>query len=548
MPRVGDPSRPATSSTPAAPTTPTPPADPTHPPGPGAPTPPADPAATFDPASGVEVYFTPYDPAVAVEQALVDKVVAARKADPKQYAAGQNPHRIRYAVYNLRHPQLIAKLIEAVKAGVDVQVMIDAKQVSPQRPHNKVDDWFEDAGLSVLRSDKGVPEAERRAAHLVGIHSSHLMHMKARLYSYKDPATGEVKQEVLSGSMNPGAGGANDENLNRITDPEVLKLYAQKLEDVMMHKRTRNEWSDQRGINVLFTPCEAGPRPIEKLFEMIDAEKESILMNVFDLNNLIDPGSRKTLADKLAAAKARGVEVVVITDRKKSDGKNLDGSQATMYGRPAQDDPTDELLEAAGIPVYEVSNTVSQYASMHAKQAIFGLTDPKVLTGAGNWTRPGIGSGDKRAKNEESFIFLDSAKLGDRRVADRYLSNFLYVLRHYDGQDKDHDSATKCFARLSQRSGWPTVPVDPGSLLPPGVEEGWLVGDHPALKPDAGEPGVLVRRSSSTTGVRAATTIDLPFGAQLAYEVVERKPDGGRGAEHADLSLVVLGDAATPRI
>lgn len=537
MPRVGDPSRPRPPTTSS--TAPAAPASSTAPPA-------QDPAARFDRAKPVSVYFTPYDPAVKLEQSLVDKVVAARRADPTDYPPGSNPYRIRYAVYNLRHPDLIDKLVDAVSAGVDVQVMIDAAQIAPDRPHNKVDEWFEDAGLTVLRSDDGVPAAEREAAHLVGIHSSHLMHLKARMYAYQDPDTGEHVQEVLSGSMNPGAGGANDENLNRITHPEVVALYDKKLDDVLVHKRTRNEWSDTRGINVLFTPCEAGPRPIEKLFEWIDEEQESILLSVFDMNNITDPASRQKLADKLAAARARGVEVVAITDRKKSDGEGLNGERAMMYGRPAPPDPTDELLEAAGIPVYEVVNEVSQYASMHAKVAIFGIENPRVLTGAGNWTRQSMGSGNKRGRNEESFIFLESDKLGDRTPADRYLSNFLYLLRHYDGQDQAHAPAAEVFARLSRRPGWPTVALDPGTLLPPGVQEGWLVSDHPALAPPPGEPGVPVRRTGSAVSVRGAQELELPFGATLTWEIVERKPDGSAGDRHTDLSLVVLGEAAQP--
>lgn len=541
MPRIGD--RPGLAPTPGTPAA-----------AGGAPAPAvtsqpsagADPAARFDPASKIEVYFTPYDPALQVEAALIDRVTAARKKDATSYAPEQNPYRIRYAVYNLRNPEIVKRLVDAAKAGVDVRVVIDGKQIAPDRPHNTVDETFEAAGLKVIRDDANVGVQERRAAHMLGVHSEHLMHMKARVFSWKDADTGALHKELLSGSLNPG-GASNDENLNRISDPAVVALYDDKIDDVIAHQKSDNVWHDDRAINVLFTPSQSGPRPVEKLFQMIDAEKEAILLDVFDLGNLKDPKSGKTLVDKLAEAKARGVTVMVITDRRKSDGVDAQGRPVEMYGQAAPKSDVDEQLEAQGIPVYELVNESSAHSAVHGKVGIFGLSQPKVVTDAGNWTMSAMGSGQKHARNVESFLFLDTQKLGDRRIADRYLSNFLYLLRTYDGQDKDHAPAGQAIAALMKLPGWPQVELDPGALLPPDVGDGWLAGDHPALVGRAGEPGLRVFRSSSTTGVRASTTVRVPFGSEVRYDVVERKPDGSEGARRKDLSLVILGSAGTPR-
>lgn len=492
--------------------------------------------------SPFEVYFTPYDPAIQTEIALIDKILEARKADPTAYAPQENPYKINYAVYNLRSPEIINRLIEAAKSGVEVQVLIEAKQIAPESTWNKVDDIFEDAGLKVIYKDIELPLAERAAAHLVGIESNHLMHLKTRIYSYKDPQSGEIKRAVLSGSMNPGDGAVkNDENLNLIKVPSIIDLYEKKFDDVLNHRRTDNVWNDDQGLNVLFTPAQSGPRPLSKLFEWIDAEQEMIFLSVFDLKDLEDPASRKTLVQKLAEAKARGVEVAVITDRKKSDGLDAEGNRAFIYGRPAPNSWIDEDLQKEGIPVYEFVNESSEFSAVHSKYGIFGLSDMKVLTGAGNWTRAGMGSGNKRGRNEESFIFVESNKLDNNRTGMRYLSNVLYMLRNYGHQHAENPPTEEMIARLQKLPSWPQVEVDPNALLPPNLQgEVYLVGDHPALQGRAGQPGLKLSTRNTPFETMTREPISLPFGTILRYDVVKRQPDGSIQKIHNDASLLIV--------
>ena len=507
-------------------------------------------AATSGP---FEAYFTPYDPAAKAELALLDRVVDARRADPTEYPPGESPYSIHYAVYNLRSPAVINRMIEASRAGVDVQVLIESKQIAPDRTWNKVDDMFAEAGLKVVHEDIDLPLAEREAAHLVGIHSNHLMHLKARIFSYKDPETGDVKTAALSGSMNPGDGAAkNDENLNLIEDPSIVRLYEKKFDDVLAHRRTDNVWNVERGLNVLFTPCKTGPRPIEKVFEWIDQEQEMILLSIFDLNNITDPASRKTLVEKLGEAKDRGVLVAAITDRKKSDGLDAEGNRVEMYGHFASNDWTDEDLERLDIPVYEFTNESGNFNAMHPKAAIFGLSDMKVITGAGNWTRAGIGNANKRARNEESFIFVESGKLDNNRTGRRYLSNFLYLLREYDHQNTEHAPAEEMIRRLQALPGWPEVEVDPTTLVPAGHEgEAWLTGPHPALTGRDGEPGLGISTSSTPLGTMTRPRLELPFGTLLEYDVVTDPTEGspttpdGHTPEHR---VVVIAPGDGPRM
>ena len=202
---------------------------------------------------------------------------------------------------------------------------------------------------------------------------------------------------------------------------------------MLAHRRTDNVWNPDQAINVLFTPAKSGPRPIEKLFEWIDQEQEQILINVFDMKDIIDPASKKKLTEKLIEAKDRGVDVVVVTDRKKSDGRDAQGNRVEMYGHFASNSWVDEDLERAGIPVYDFR--MSPVSTTQSTARPPSLVDrkrrcsPEQVTGRGS-----IGSGNKRARNEESFIFVDSGRLDGNRTGRRYMSNFLYLLRHYDHQ------------------------------------------------------------------------------------------------------------------
>lgn len=488
----------------------------------------------------MEVYFPPSEDAAAAELTLLDQVLETRRGDPKTYSAAENPYRIAYAVYNLRSPEIIAKLIEAAHMGVDVKVMVDARQIAPDHPWNKVDEAFEAAGLVVVRSDADVDDATRDAAHLIGIQSGHLMHLKTRVFTYPDEE-GRVQKAVLSGSMNPGDGATqNDENLNLILDPNVVAAYEQKLTDVLHHQRTENRWDPESGVNVLFTPCRSGVRPIEKLFEWIDAENELIMISVFDLTNLVSPSDRRTLVDHLAEAQARGAEVVVVTDRKKSDGRDAEGNRVMMYGFYASNDTIDEMLEDAGIPVYEFVNETGEFNAMHARSAVFGLSNMKVMTGAGNWTRAGIGSANRRGRNEETFIFVDSSRLDDNRFGRRYLANALSILRHYQAQDTDPEPAESLIQRLTTRANWPRVSVDPEMWLSPEQREAYradgqtiiLRSQDASLNECFGPDGLRV------DGV--PRTIEVPFGALMKFDIFTRSADGTETLRERDVERVAI--------
>lgn len=480
-----------------------------------------------------DIYFTPEEDAYAFEAKCIDEVIAARQADPTAYPEGQDPYSIHYMVYNLRNKEIVHKLFAAVRAGIDVQVLVEADQISPQRHWNKVDDWFEEQGLTVIHSDKEITDAERRGAHMIGIDRRSLMHMKSRIFRYKDPATGESKAKVLSGSLNPGGAPVhNDENVNLIVNDAVVDLYERRYYEIRDRQQATNVWHDDRPVNVLFTPYARGDvTPTKKLFEWIDQEQEMILISVFALHNLTAKGERQTLIEKLAAAKARGVRVMVITDRRKSDGTDKDGNRINMYGRPAHDDDTDELMQQAGIPVFELCNTTTANSAVHGKSVLCGLKHTKVLTGAGNWTVAAMGSNQANPKNEESFIFVDSGKLDGNYTGRAYLANFLNLLRKYDNQYDEQAEAV--IGALQKLDGWPKVTLDlaPIAKAHPGKEV-FLISEHPAVKVKVrdGEPGLRIDTSpqAGTPQFAADSNVELPFGSHLTFQVAVRDPDTGQ--------------------
>ncbi|MFH1808385.1 MAG: phospholipase D-like domain-containing protein [Pseudomonadota bacterium] len=479
-----------------------------------------------------EVFFTPHEDAYGYEARCIDEVIAARRADSTVYPSGESPYRIQYMVFNLRNDDIVQKLFEAVEAGVEVQVLVESDQIRDDRPWNKVDDWFEARGLTVLRSDKDVDAATLRGAHLVGIDKRSLMHMKSRIFHWKDPDSGESRQKVLSGSLNPGgAPVTNEENVNIMTDAAMVRRYETRFFEVRDHAQATNVWDDSQPVNVLFTPHRQGSTsPVDKLFEWIDKEQELILVSVFELHNLRARGQAETLVDKLKKAKERGVTVLAITDRRKSDGVDERGQPVMAYGRPAGDDPTDELLEAAGIRTFELCNTANPFSAVHGKSVLFGLKDMKVLTGAGNWTVAAMGSDKKTPSNDESFIFVDSKRVDDNYTGRAYLANFLHLLRKYD--DQYTEQAEDLVHTLQALPGWPRVNLDLSALgrAFPGREV-YLVADHPevAARTPAGAPGIPINTSPSGSSppFRPQDPVSLPFGSQLNYRLAVRDPATG---------------------
>jgi hypothetical protein len=472
----------------------------------------------------LQTFFAPYDDPIQQDLACIREVLAARRADPRTFPDGENPYKINYAVYNLRNPEVVKLLGEAHQAGVKVQIIIESDQLDPARTWNTADEELAAAGLKVAHSHKGLTAEQRRDINLIGIEAAGFMHLKTRLFERPNPDGGPPLRKLLTGSMNPGDEAAgNDETLHLITDSQLIDRYRAKYDSVLNGTPLANTWKEGAPINVLFSPNTQGPQPADKILRLIDQEKEAIFMSVFSLRDIKSPSEQEGMLEKLKKAVDRGVKVVIITDRKQSDGVDAAGARITP------DDPTEDRLRAMGIPVYECINEAGPFNAMHNKSAVFGLTDMKVVTDCGNWTGAAMGNARKKAVNEESLLFIESGKLDQNATGMRYLSNFLNLLRTYEHQQTQAPRADAILNDLMQMPAWPRVKVDFNAVATTHFgQEVYLTGNHPALGSWNREgPGIRMNTTGGTYPLwKADTSIELPFGLAVEYKLVKRDSQG----------------------
>lgn len=475
----------------------------------------------------LEALFAPDDPVTTTELALIAEVVEARVRSGETFTEGANPFAIRYAVYNLRNPRIIAALIDAEREGVDVQVLIDAKQLDPVKTWNNADEAFVDGGLELVTNSRELADGQAISADMIGIKRSGLMHLKARLFV--TPA----RTRLLTGSMNPGDNAVlNEETLHLINDPRIIAEYEQAYAAVLAGGSMSNTWRDDAAVNVLFTPRGSGPKAGSKVIEWVEAEDEQILLMVFSLRNLATPEG--TLLDVLARKVREGVPVYVITDRKQSDGVDAEGNPIF------RNDDFDDRLRAAGVHVYEAVNSRTQFTAMHHKVAVLGRTRIRVITDAANWTRAGLGNRTRTARNVESQLFIDTEALDGGRTGRRYLQQWLTVLERYAPQSVERDgeqSFAEAYSILARADDWPVEAVTFDAV----TETGW--GDRVVVRGDVEPLGVW---GSAHEGHELGTDADsyptwsskdaalLPLGQTFQWKLVRLEAGGAVKWEPGD--------------
>lgn len=476
--------------------------------------------ARADLSQPFEALFAPDDPVVSVELALIQEVIDARQAAAGTFDEGENPFSIRYAVYNLRNPVVAEKLIEAHQIGVDVQVLLEADQLDPDRTWNTMDELLIEAGFEFVASHTELTASTRITADLIGITGSSLMHLKSRIF-----ATPNGKA-VISGSMNPGDNAVyNEETLHLIRDPAVVARYEEGYEAVRSGQLMPNRWDSSAAVNVLFTPSQdlrAGTR----VLEWIQEEDEQILLMVFSLRDLTAPGVSRSLVELLGDKVAQGVPVYVITDRKQADGVDANGQKITW------DDTTDDKLRAVGVHVYEATNLATPYTAMHHKVAVLGRTHVRVITDAANWTRAGLGSDKKRARNHESVLFIDSQALDQGRTGRRYLNQWLRVLSRYAWQSVEKDGELEFEVVRDHLMGQPDWPAQPVAFVAHEAETDWgetlgVTGSHAAIGSwgDGAPIQLQTDAQNYPTWWMASEVPSLPLGWRFEWKLVVLSDD-----------------------
>jgi hypothetical protein len=483
------------------------------------------------------VFFAPDDPTVTLELKMIERVIQARKAaGGSALPEGTNPFRIRYAVYNLTNREIARQLADAETAGVDVQVLIESDQLA--NDWVTTDDLFRNRGLRVEPDHRVLDDAGRAEADLVGIVDPGLMHLKTRIFETPGFAA------LLTGSLNPNdSAGINEENLNLVREPALIARYSAAYDAVLAGRPIANSWDESAPVQVLFSPAGSGPRAATKILQWLESENEQILLMVFSLRNLNSPDHKQWLKDILAAKVAAGVPVYAITDRKQSDGVDVD------FKPVFDDDWTDDKLREAGVHVYEAINDASAfgqrnaYAAMHHKVAVLGRTRIRVITDAGNWTSAAMGSRKFPEKNVESVIFLDSAALDGNVTGLRYTGQWMRVLGRYGWQsaDLDHEPPFETvFGRLAG-GNWPLQAVTfvADRAYTEMGESIWVSGAPDVLGAwGKVSPGVaLLTTEEDYPAWTAPEPVRFALGARFDWKFVARGPRGDRwegGANRTD--------------
>lgn len=494
----------------------------------------------------IRTLFTPNDEVKQTELAAIDEIINARAADPKQYSAASNPYRIEYAIYNMTDRDIIKRLVDASRAGIKVQVLIEDDQIGDHKPYNRVVKDLVAGGFTHAESNKGLSPEQLEALHIIEIAlpGRGLFHFKSRYFAYPDPSGTGTKELLLTGSHNPqNSAQKNDESFHVIKDPALIQRYVDAFHAIRDGKDIQNSWDDGAGINVLFThPTAKGPRPVDKILELVDKEQELIFLTTFNLRDL-EGSSGEKIVDKLIAAHNRGVQVIFVTDRFGSDG-----SREVRPG--THGDATDERLAAAGIPVYEYVNKAGERTAMHLKSAVFGLTDMKVVTDTGNWTKATMGSRTGRSANAESLLFIDSKKLDGNHTGRVYLGEFLRVLRKYGDQNgPENKPVEQLIEELQRKPNWPQVNVnfDVVARALPG-QEVYLTGNAKPLG-NWGSDGVGLKLQTDPAGQPTLKAeVALPLGTRLEYKIVKRDAAGALAHEPGENAILVVDPTVGGRV
>lgn len=420
-----------------------------------------------------EIRFAPFDDPGGMILREIDAVIAAKQKDPS------GRHTLHAAIFDIDDPRIVQRLIAAHRAGVEVRLITDAKRFDPKLTWNTGDDELLAAGVPLL-----------------GLAHPGAMHLKLAVFDGKKVTTGSANWEH-------GSSFENHEDLVLLDDPAIVAAYAQRFErlaGMAMGARVGSR-------DVSFGPDEA---PQRRLGALVDGARSSIHLAMFTAKDFrYDDG--QSLFDKLVAARRRGVEVTLVTDRGVAEGDEY-------FGVTTPDDQTDERLEAEGITVVRAKVPFARYASMHHKFAVFDRET--TAFGAYNWYW------DATFLNDEDVVFVH-----DRAFAARFDGEMAELCRRYDPK---FDPAN-----------WPSVQVTlrashPGTAWGDSV---LAIGDVDALGAWSPVKGLPLSGWPVWTG-----TVTLPAGARVAWKLATRRADGSTSWESGDNRLLTVLTGATAQI
>lgn len=403
----------------------------------------------------IEVYFAPYDHPERAVCSEIDRVIAAKQADPDGY------HYIHAAVFDVNDDRIVDRLLAAHAVGVDVQLSTAAYHLTPDKTWETQYQRLQQAGIPVL----GVVRE--------GVAAS--MHTKIAVFDGQVAMTGSYNWETRAAEE-------NCENVMLLRSPELAGTYHDVLDGIAGKPQRERPIDPASKVNVYYSQQHDVPRVI---CDELDQAKQSITVSMFTLRSLRDRAGSDDVLDALLRAKQRGVAVTVLLEKNIADA-------GEYFGRTTPDDPTDERLAAAGIDVVKIHTNYhnNKYAAMHHKFAV--IDGATTMSGAYNWY------GGSLVSDDDLIVVRDPA------VARRYLGEVTNLRRHYDPEfdvKKAAQTATEFVIRHDQ-----TRPGD----------EVYLVGNIPEL--GGWDPKQAIPLAAENWPDWKAA-VDIPAGTHFEYKL-----------------------------
>ena len=378
------------------------------------------------------------------------------------------------AVYHLTSPDLMERLKKACERGVRVRLVIERSQMNGNLPR-----------CARVRLDEN-----RRAMH--------------------DKFAVVDGQIVWTGSANWTSSSlrydAND--AVQIESRALARAYEAEFEEMFTRKRFGPEKRDtnEERFTVAGIPLEAyfspSDRPRERLLELIQSARESIVLALFTLTD-------DELYEALKEAKARGVAVDAVWDFTSLDG--------CLYAE------VDELL-SEGIGTLDALPGL-----LHHKFAV--IDEKVVITGSANWSKSGLDY------NDENLLVIR-----DKAIAQRYLERF-HRLRE-DAQR--YETSVEIPPRLERRHfdvarDAALIQWRPKAL---GVVERYEICRLPvAAQNSSGSAGERCERAYNAPGwAWYFVDRDVQPGSTYAYKIRALAPDGTWSAYSNVVSAKVPGN------
>jgi phosphatidylserine/phosphatidylglycerophosphate/cardiolipin synthase-like enzyme len=254
---------------------------------------------------------------------------------------------LRLAFFNIRTDEVLDALLVLMDAGVDVEVLLDKKQQDLE--YNTMGAEMAAAGIQVTLVEK--TQAEQST-----------MHHKFAVIDGK---------RIMLGSANYSwtAFHLSDEDLLTIENPDLATRLLNEFDEIK-----KGETNEESPPYLADEPIQiwVGPDdyPHYKLLDEIGAAQSHVLVAMFQFN-------LPALVNELIDAQKRGCSVVVLLDSKQAGLE--EEKQAELKKTSAHADLAD-----AGIPVFLVEKTESEFQEMHSKFVV--IDHEHLVMGSYNWT------------------------------------------------------------------------------------------------------------------------------------------------------------------